>query len=118
MRQQSGWPVPESVYCQPDRRDLDCPSSGRVLCAKQEKKLPVVLSPEEVSRFFAAIHNFKHRVILMTAYGADVRISKAVNLRATDIDRQRMVIRVRQGKNKKDRYTKLSPILLDLLRCY
>lgn len=89
-----------------------------IRCAKTEKKLPVVLSLEEVRRFFAAIHNFKHRVILMTAYGAGLRISEAVKLRLTDIDSERMVIRVRQGKNKKDRYTKLSPILLDLLRRY
>jgi integrase/recombinase XerD len=89
-----------------------------IRCAKTEKKLPVVLSLGEVRRFFAAIHNFKHRVILMTAYGAGLRISEAVNLQLTDIDSERMVIRVRQGKNKKDRYTKLSPILLDLLRRY
>lgn len=89
-----------------------------IRCAKAEKKLPVVLGLDEVSRFFAAIHNFKHRVILMTAYGAGLRISEAVNLRVSDIDSERMVIRVRQGKNKKDRYTKLSPILLDLLRRY
>ena len=89
-----------------------------IRCAKAEKRLPVVLALEEIRRFFAAIHNFKHRVILMTAYGAGLRISEAVNLRITDIDSQRMVIRVHQGKNKKDRYTKLSPILLDLLRRY
>ena len=89
-----------------------------IRCARPEKKLPVVLSLEETNRFFAAIHNFKHRVILMTAYGAGLRISEAVRLRLDDIDSERMVIRVRQGKNKKDRYTKLSPILLDLLRRY
>lgn len=89
-----------------------------IRCARAEKRLPVVLAPEEIRRFFTAIHNFKHRVILMTAYGAGLRISEAVNLRITDIDSQRMVIRIHQGKNKKDRYAKLSPILLDLLRRY
>ena len=63
-----------------------------IRCAKPEKKLPVVLSLEETSRFFAAIHNFKHRVILMTAYGAGLRISEAVRLRLDDIDSERMVI--------------------------
>jgi integrase/recombinase XerD len=89
-----------------------------IRCAKAEKRLPVVLAFAEMSRFFAAIHNFKHRATLMTAYGAGLRISEAVNLRISDIDSQRMVIRVVQGKNKKDRYTMLSPVLLDLLRRY
>lgn len=80
-----------------------------IRCARAEKHLPVVLAFTEMSRFFAAIHNFKHRATLMTAYGAGLRISEAVNLRIGDIDSQRMVIRVVQGKNKKDRYTMLSP---------
>jgi integrase/recombinase XerD len=89
-----------------------------IRCAKAEKRLPVVLALEEMSRFFGAIHNFKHRAILMTAYGAGLRISEVVNLRVADVDSQRMVIRVVQGKNKKDRYTMLSPVLLELLRRY
>jgi site-specific recombinase XerD len=89
-----------------------------IRCAKAEKRLPVVLALEEMSRFFAAIHNFKHRAILMTAYGAGLRISEAVNLRIADIDSQRMVIRVEHGKGGKDRYVMLSPQLLRILRTY
>jgi integrase/recombinase XerD len=85
---------------------------------RPERRLPVVLSFEEVHRVFAAIHSFKHRTILMTAYAAGLRISEAVRLRVQDIDSQRMVIRVVQGKRKKDRYTLLSPLLLDMLRRY
>ncbi|HUE69799.1 MAG TPA: site-specific tyrosine recombinase/integron integrase, partial [Pirellulaceae bacterium] len=85
---------------------------------RPERRLPVVLSFEEVHRFFAAIHSFKHRTILMTAYAAGLRISEAVRLRVQDIDSQRMVIRVVQGKRNKDRYTLLSPLLLDMLRRY
>lgn len=83
---------------------------------RPERRLPVVLSFEEVQRFFAAIPSFKHRMILMTAYAAGLRISEVVNLQVTDIDSQRMVIRVCQGKRKKDRYTILSPVLLEMLR--
>ena len=85
---------------------------------KQPKRLPVVLSPDEVARFFAAIDRLKDRALLMTAYAAGLRISEVVALRVEDIDSRRMVIRVRQGKGRKDRYVMLSPRLLDLLRRY
>jgi len=85
---------------------------------RPERHLPVVLSFEEVRRFFAAIPSFKHRMILMTAYSAGLRISEIVSLQVSDIDSQRMVIRVCQGKRKKDRYTILSPVLLAMLRHY
>jgi integrase/recombinase XerD len=86
--------------------------------AKQPRTLPVVLSADEVARFFAAISNIKHRAILMTAYAAGLRVSEVVNLRVSDIDSQRMVIRIDQGKGQKDRYTMLSPWLLEVLRAY
>jgi integrase/recombinase XerD len=89
-----------------------------IVCPKQEKKLPVVLSSEEVGRFFRAVSNLKHRAILMTAYAAGLRVSEVVALRVQDIDSRRMVIRVHQGKGRKDRYVMLSPRLLDLLREY
>src|SRR5436305_1535727 len=90
----------------------------RIRCPKQPKKLPVVLSTDETARFFAAILGVKHRAILMTAYAAGLRVSEVVSLRPDDIDSQRMVIRVRQGKGRKDRYVMLSPRLLTLLREY
>lgn len=89
-----------------------------IRCPRPERRLPIVLSLDEVQRFFAAIASFKHRMILMTAYAAGMRISEVVHLQVTDIDSQRMVIRVHQGKRKKDRYTLLSPILLQMLRHY
>jgi len=89
-----------------------------VRCPRPEKKLPVVLSVHEVARFFKAIPSLKHRTILMLAYGAGLRIGEAVRLRVSDIDRQRKVIRVQQGKGKKDRYTVLSPALLEMLDRY
>jgi site-specific recombinase XerD len=85
---------------------------------KPERRLPVVLSFDEVHRFFAAIPSFKHRTLLMLAYAAGLRISEAASLRVADIDSQRMVIRVVQGKRKKDRYTILSPLMLQMLRHY
>jgi len=91
-------------------QDIRSPRSGR--------PLPVVLSPAEVGRLFAAMPSYKHRMILTTAYSAGLRIAETVNLQLTDIDSERMVIRVRQGKRKKDRYTVLSPVLLDMLRNY
>ena len=85
---------------------------------KREKRLPVVLSVQEVARFFKAIASLKHRTILMLAYGAGLRIDEAVRIRLSDIDRERNVIRVQQGKGKKDRYTVLSPALLEILDRY
>ena len=87
-------------------------------CPKAEKKLPVVLSPDEVVQFFEAISHLKHRAILMTAYAAGLRVSEVVALRVDDIDSRRMVIRVRQAKGRKDRYVMLSFRLLEILRGY
>ena len=89
-----------------------------IRCPRPERRLPIVLSFDEVQRFFAAVTLFKHRMILMTAYAAGLRIAEVVDLQVSDIDSQRMVIRVSQGKRKKDRYTILSPVLLQMLRHY
>lgn len=89
-----------------------------ILSPRPERRLPIVLSLDEVRRLFAAISSFKHRMILMTAYSAGLRISETLNLKITDLDSQRMVIRICQGKRKKDRYTVLSPVLLSMLRHY
>ncbi len=85
---------------------------------KKPQKLPVILSPEEVLQFLDAIYATNHRAILTACYAAGLRISEAVHLKATDIDSQRMVIRVEQGKGQKDRYVMLSPTLLETLRSY
>jgi len=82
------------------------------------QKLPVVLSAAEVAQFFAAIGILKHRAIFMVCYGAGLRISEAVRLQPSDIDSQRMLIRIQQGKGAKDRYAPLSPRLLAVLREY
>jgi integrase/recombinase XerD len=85
---------------------------------KKPHKLPVVLSPEEVQQFLGSVANTKHRTILTTCYAAGLRISEAVRLKPIDIDSQRMVIRVDQGKGQKDRYVMLSPKLLEILRSW
>ncbi|MGH8190331.1 MAG: tyrosine-type recombinase/integrase [Rhodanobacteraceae bacterium] len=85
---------------------------------KKPKRLPVVLSPEEVQHFLGCVHNVKHHAILTTCYAAGLRVSEAVHLRPVDIDSQRMVMRVEQGKGQKDRYVMLSPRLLAILRDY
>jgi hypothetical protein len=74
------------------------------------------LSLAEVAQFFAAVDNLKHRRVLMTMYAAGLRVSEAVHLKVSDIDRARMVIRVAQGKGRRDRYVMLSPSVLALLR--
>ena len=91
---------------------------GRHPHRPKAKKLPVVLSQEEVARFLGAVDNLKHRVILTVCYATGLRISEAVRLKAAAIDSKRMVIRVEQGKGRKDRYVMLPPKLLDMLRDY
>jgi site-specific recombinase XerD len=83
---------------------------------KKPQKLPIVLSPEEVLRFLSCVRSIKHRTILTTCYAAGLRVSEAVCLKVTDIDSERMVIRVEQGKGRKDRDVMLSPKLLKILR--
>jgi integrase/recombinase XerD len=83
-----------------------------------EKKLPVVLAPDEVQRFLNHVTGVKHRAVLLTCYGSGLRISEAVSLKPSDIDSSRMLIRVEHGKGGKDRYTMLSPCLLEILRAY
>lgn len=85
---------------------------------KREKRLPVVLSLEEVQQILQAVSNVKHRTVLMTIYSCGLRVSEAVHLKVIDIDSKRMMVRVEQGKGKKDRYTILSRALLDQLRVY
>src|SRR5215468_1855853 len=85
---------------------------------KQAKKLPVVLSQEEVAEFLEAVNNLKQRMILTVCYAAGLRISEAARLTPGAIDSHRMVIRVEQGKGRKDRYVMLSPRLLEMLRDY
>ncbi len=85
---------------------------------KRPFTLPVILSREEVMHFLESIDSHKHRAILMVAYAAGLRVSEATHLKPTDIDSQRMMLRVDQGKGRKDRYVMLSPRLLDELRAY
>jgi site-specific recombinase XerD len=80
------------------------------------RPLPVVLSPAEVLHFLACVPGLKHRAVLTTCYAAGLRIAEAVRLTVSAIDSQRMVLRVAQGKGRKDRYVMLSPRLLELLR--
>lgn len=89
-----------------------------VPCPKEPKRLPVVLSREEVAQFLAAAPRLKSRVMLTTAYAAGLRVSEIVALEVGDVDSQRMVIRIRQAKGLKDRNVMLSPTLLELLRTY
>ena len=85
---------------------------------KGAQKLPEILSREEVARLLASVATLKHRVLLMTTYAGGFRVGEVVRLRGTDIDAERMLIRVEQGKGRKDRYTLLSRRLLEELRHY
>jgi integrase/recombinase XerD len=85
---------------------------------KKPRDLPIVLSPEEVVHFLGCSPNIKHRTILTTCYAAGLRITEAVHLKPDAIDRRRMVIRVDEGKGRKDRYVMLSPKLLEVLSAY
>jgi integrase/recombinase XerD len=83
---------------------------------RKSSKLPEILSHQELERLFAAAHLPKH--LLMTTYAAGLRLSEVIALKMTDLDSQRQMIRVEQGKGSKDRYTILSPRLLEELRLY
>lgn len=89
-----------------------------IVCAKAPKKLPVVLSQAEIAQFLGAIRKLKHRAMFTTLYATGLRASELLALRPGDIDSRRMLIRVNQGKGRKDRFVMLSPRLLDLLREY
>lgn len=85
---------------------------------KHRRRLPVVLSPEEVQRLIAGAKNLYHRTLLLTLYGAGLRRSEVAHLKVRDIDSQRMLLRVDQGKGGRDREVPLSPTLLAALREY
>ena len=91
---------------------------AKIQPVKVPRSLPVVLSPQEVSRLISAASNVKHQAALSIAYGAGLRASEVVNLKVTDVDSQRMTLRVEQGKGHKDRYAMLSPVLLQRLRTW
>jgi site-specific recombinase XerD len=82
----------------------------------EPRKIPVVLSPEEVARFLEAAPGVKYKAAFSVAYGAGLRVSEVASLKVHDIDSDRMMLRVEQGKGRKDRYAMLSPLLLELLR--
>ncbi len=85
---------------------------------KSRKRLPTVLSPEEVSRLIDAARNLYHRTLLMTLYSTAARRAELCRLKVQDIDSQRMMIRINQGKGSRDREVPLSPKLLETLRVY
>jgi integrase/recombinase XerD len=85
---------------------------------RQPRTLPVVLSVDEVARLIAAAPNLKSQAALSVAYGAGLRASEVVSLKVTDVDSDRMTLRVEQGKGRKDRYAMLSPVLLERLRAW
>src|SRR6266849_3121468 len=85
---------------------------------REPRRLPVVLSPQEVARLLDAAPGLKYKAALSVAYGAGLRASEVISLKIADIDSDRMVIRVEQGKGRKDRYVMLSEHLLKLLRVW
>ena len=91
---------------------------AHIVRAKEPKKLPVVLSAEEIARFLEAVPGLRSRAALTTAYGAGLRVSEVAALKIGDLDSSRMLIRVEHGKGGKDRYVMLSPQLLTILRIY
>ncbi len=85
---------------------------------REPRRLPVVLSPQEVRQLLDAAPGLKYRAALSLAYGAGLRASEVVSLKVADIDSSRRVIRIEQGKGRKDRYSMLWPPLLELLRAW
>ena len=97
-----------------DRADL----MVRMQHVRVAHRLPVILSREEVGRLIEAARNLKHRTALSVAYGAALRVSEVIALKVGDIDSGRMLLRVEQGKGRKDRYALLPPLLLERLRAW
>jgi integrase/recombinase XerD len=96
---------------------LDRPEMARHLTfVREPRKMPAVLSPEEVARLLEAAPGPKYKAALSAAYGAGLRVSEVVTLKVSDIDSERLLLRIEQGKGRKDRFAMLSPQLLDLLR--
>jgi site-specific recombinase XerD len=95
-----------------DRPDL----AKQASFVRQPRKVPVVLSPEEVASLLEAAPSIKYKAALSVAYGAGLRVAEVAALKVSDIDSKRMMLRVEQGKGRKDRYVMLSPQLLELLR--
>jgi integrase/recombinase XerD len=92
--------------------------AGRIPRVKRAKKLPVILSEEEVQRLLQATRNLKHHALLTTIYSGGLRLTETLHLQPGDIDSERMLIRVRAGKGPQDRYTLLSEYALEVLRDY
>ena len=96
---------------------LDRPEMARHLTfVREPRKLPAVLSPEEVARLLEAAPGPKYKAALSAAYAAGLRVSEVVALKVSDIDSERLLLRIEQGKGRKDRFAMLSPQLLELLR--
>jgi site-specific recombinase XerD len=96
---------------------LDRPDLAKHLSfVREPRRVPVVLSPEEVARFLEAAPSTKYKAALSVAYGAGLRVSEVVALKVSDVDSERMMLRVELGKGRKDRHAMLSPVLLELLR--
>src|SRR5437773_11764774 len=96
---------------------LDRPEMARHLTfVREPRKMPMVLSPDEIARLLEAAPGPKYKAALSAAYGAGLRVSEVVALKVSDVDSKRMLLRIEQGKGQKDRFAMLSPVLLDLLR--
>ena len=96
---------------------LDRPEMARHLTfVREPRKMPVVLSPEEVARLLEAAPGPKYKAALSAAFAAGLRVSEVVSLKVSDIHSERMLLRIEQGKGRKDRFAMLSPELLELLR--
>src|SRR6266567_1255958 len=90
----------------------------RLTVVRQPRRLPAVLSVEEVTLLLQAAPGPKYKAALATAYGAGLRVSEVVALKVGDVDSERMLLRVERGKGRKDRHAMLSPQLLELLRAW
>ena len=97
------------------RRDI---AYDDLVFPKTPRKLPVVLSPEEITRMIEAAPNLMHRTILMVLYGTGIRRTEAALLKVNDIDSERMVIHIQQGKGSRDRDVPMTLKLLEALREY